>query len=94
MFIFLPPISLKYLVFDLLTVLLAFLLTDIVFSWLPGTKIRNGKFYQVARFVRNVSDPICRPIRQVLPPPRRTGNLDFAPMIAMMLIQAIRNALL
>jgi uncharacterized protein YggT (Ycf19 family) len=94
LFVFLPPVSLRYLMFDLLTILLAIMLTDIVFSWLISARTRLGKFYSVAKFVRSVSDPLCNPVRRVLPHPSRTGNMDFAPMVVMMLVQAIRNALL
>ncbi len=94
MFVFLPPISVKFIIFDALTILLIVILADIIMSNLVAFKVKMGKMYRTLRALRSITDPMCNPIRRMLPSPSRMGNLDFAPMILMMIIQAVRNALL
>ena len=52
-----------------------------LFSWFdPGMKTMVG------RLLRDVTEPIIAPIRQVMP---RMGMLDLSPIIALVLLQLI-----
>lgn len=57
----------------------------VVLSWLPlGSN-------PVSEFVIRLTDPILSPLRRVLP---RFGMLDLSPMIALLIIVAVQQAVL
>ncbi len=61
-----------------------------VMSWLISFNILNIKqpfIYQVWSSLNAVTEPVYRRIRQFLP---NTGGLDFAPIVALLAIMAIR----
>jgi YggT family protein len=70
----------------LANVLLVLIIVRVVLSWTNPT----GGGGLVA-FVYQVTEPILAPIRRVLPP---TGGVDWAPLIATLVIGAIAQALL
>lgn len=47
---------------------------------------RNRIVWSIADFLYRVTDPVLRPIRRVLP---ATGNIDFSPWVALLLIQLV-----
>ena len=90
---FVPLNSVQGLIYNLLSLLILVIFADILISNLIcfGAKISHrSRFVTV---VRGIADPIVNPLRRLLPNPARTGNLDFAPMIALVIIQAVRNSL-
>ena len=65
----------------LATILLLLLIARVVLSWTNPT----GGGGLVA-FIYQVTEPILAPIRRALPP---TGGIDWAPLIAMLLIGVV-----
>ncbi len=47
----------------------------------------------VAHFLRTVTEPVLRPVRQVLPP-WKTGGLDLSPLIVLIAIQFVERVIL
>lgn len=69
----------------LIDVYVVIILVRVVLSWLPVDHDQPW-----ARFIVDVTEPVVGPIRQVLPP---FGGLDFSPLVAMLLLQLVRNLL-
>ena len=61
------------------------ILVRVVLSWLPVDRDQAW-----ARFIVDVTEPLVGPIRRILPP---FGGLDFSPLVAMLLLQLMRNFL-
>ncbi len=55
----------------------------VILSFLP-----NYRFSQLGRVVYDISDPILRPIQNIMP---STGMLDFSPMIALILLTVLQQ---
>jgi len=53
--------------------------------------LRNRFAYSVAHFLDAVTRPVLRPFQRFIPP---LGGVDVTPIIALILIQAARSALL
>jgi len=64
----------------LCNVLTIIILLRVIVSWY--TSPANALF----RFLRRITEPILAPLRRIIP---RVGPLDFAPLVAIILIQAI-----
>lgn len=94
MFIFLPVDSVRHLAFDLLSLLMILIFVEIVISNIIAFGAKLSPFHPVVKTVRGIVDPIVNPIRRVMPPPYKTLNMDFSPMIALILIQVVRNWLI
>jgi YggT family protein len=72
-------------IFLLTTVLTLLILARVVISWVMPT---GGG--ELVAFVYSATEPILAPIRNLLP---RMGGLDLSPMIAILILQAIAQAL-
>ena len=57
-----------------------------VFSWLPPRARAN----EVYRFLYRITEPVLRPVRQVLP---AMGGVDFSPLLVMILLAVLARAL-
>jgi YggT family protein len=55
------------------TVLQILIFARVVISW-----IRPDPYHPVVKFIRDATDPMLRPIRQLLPP---MSGIDFSPII-------------
>ncbi len=44
----------------------------------------------LGRLLQEITDPVLRPIRQILPP---VSGIDFSPIVAMILIQVVKSVL-
>lgn len=77
-------------IFDVLNLLLTLysiiLILRVLISWMRLDPYTNP----IARFLYTVTEPLLEPIRSVLPP---TGMMDFSPMVALILIIALQQAL-
>ena len=65
-----------------------------VVSWLVAfdvINLRNRTVYSIVSFLDAVTRPILRPFQRFIPP---LGGVDITPIIAIIVIQAIRSALL
>lgn len=70
----------------LFTVLFFCILGSVIMSWIDP--MRN---YRISQILHEIVEPILAPIRKVLP---TIGMFDFSPIVAMFLLQLIRNILL
>lgn len=70
---------------NVIDVYVVIILVRVIISWLP---VDPGQPW--VRFIVDVTEPVVGPIRQVLPP---FGGLDFSPLVAMLLLQLVRNLL-
>ena len=52
-------------------------------SWFPNIDRSNPTVEMVVRFIFNVTEPILKPIRDLLP---RNSGVDFSPMIVLIII--------
>ena len=69
------------------TVLTIAIIVRALLSWFPNIDRRNP----LVDFVFTITEPVLAPIRSVMP---RGMMIDFSPMIAIVLIQAIARVLL
>ncbi len=58
------------------------LLARVLLSWFPNVDRNNP----IIRFVFDLTEPILRPVRSVLP---QTGMFDFSPLVVFLAIQVL-----
>ena len=68
------------LAFDVLYVLI---FLRVIMSWIPS--MQNNA---IGTFVREVTDPILKPIQKIIP---SGGGLDLSPIIAFLLLQLVQG---
>lgn len=61
------------------------LLLRVLISW-----FRLDPYNPIIRVLYSLTEPLLQPIRQLLPP---TGMVDFSPLVALLLLFAIRNVI-
>ncbi|HLJ55128.1 MAG TPA: YggT family protein [Chthonomonadaceae bacterium] len=66
---------------------------EVVFSYMFAFRSGLSPYHPAVRIVRSIVNPMLDPIRRLLPP-SRTGNLDFSPMILIMVLSLIRSLLI
>nr|WP_209947104.1 YggT family protein [Rhizobium halophytocola] len=69
------------------------LIASAIFSWLYAFNVINSgnRFvYSLGQFFFNVTEPVLRPIRRVLPD---LGGIDISPIIVLLIIFFIRQLL-
>lgn len=67
------------------------LIASAIFSWLFAFNVinsRNQFVDAVGRFLYNVTEPVLRPIRRVLPD---LGGIDLSPIVVLLLIFFLRT---
>jgi YggT family protein len=79
------PDSIITIIDYVLTILIFLTIARSLFSWIDPT-MRTP----VGRILRDVTEPIIAPIRQVVP---TAGALDFSPMIAVFVLIILRQVL-
>lgn len=86
------------MIFQLLDLVLGvaffIMIVHIIMSWLINFQVLNLSqplVYQIWDGLNRLLDPIYRPIRKVLPD---TGSLDLAPLVAFLIIIALRDIIL
>lgn len=85
--------------FQIISALLGLLeiviIASAVVSWLIYFQVINSRHPavgQIERFLWAVTRPVLRPIQKVIPP--LGGTVDISPVIALIVIEAARSALL
>ena len=69
------------------------LIASAILSWLVAFNIvnNNNQFvYRIIYFLHRLTDPLLRPIRQILP---NLGGIDVSPIILILALVFIRNLL-
>ena len=83
--------SLGLLLLQLLNLYFYLVLAMVILSWLVNFNIvntRNRLVYLIEDFLRKITEPVLRPIRQVLP---SIGGVDISPVILIFLIMFAQN---
>jgi len=84
-----------YQLLDLiLGVVFFIMLVHVIMSWLISFQILNLRqplVYQIWDGLNRLLEPVYRPIRRILPD---TGALDLAPLVAFIIVIALRNIVL
>jgi len=79
----------------LLSVYWIILLTRIILSWAMSLGWRppySGPLRMILDLIDNVTDPVLRPLRALLPPIRAGGvGLDLSPLIAFVILFVLRS---
>ena len=82
-----------YLVSPVISLLVFLIFVEVIFSWLVSFKImnlRNPMVAQIYQTVRMITEPILRPIRNILP---AMGGIDFSPIVALLGLGWLNNYL-
>jgi YggT family protein len=65
------------------------LIITALLSWFPSSN-GSGGLATVQRVLRTVTEPVLRPLRQIMPRPRVGGvGIDFSVLIAILLLEII-----
>ena len=67
------------------------LIASAIFSWLYAFNVinsRNQFVDAVGRFLFNITEPVLRPIRRIMP---NLGGIDISPIILLLIIFFIRS---
>lgn len=65
------------------------LLARIILSWVQAV-VHIDPYNPVVRFIYDMTEPVMRPFRQILPP---IGGLDLSPILLFMLLNWVANML-
>lgn len=71
----------------------ALVLVDVIISYLVAFRGSRISYHPIVRGVHSIVNPMLEPIRRILPPVK-TANLDFSPMILLIVLSVIRTLLL
>lgn len=76
-----------------LSILSLLIIAEVIVSWAIAFRIGGvSRFHPAVRWLRSVTNPILEPLRRMVPP-HRMGGVDISPMLAIVLIQVVQNAL-
>jgi YggT family protein len=80
------------IVVDLLQLYLVLIFVRIILSWFPVDPW--SKAFRYIRMLDRVTDPVLVPVRRVIPPLRIGGGaIDISPMIVLIVLEIVINAL-
>lgn len=80
-----PVIVLVQILLLLLDIYEIVLLLRVLISW-----FRLDPYNPIVRVLYDLTEPLLQPIRQILPP---AGMMDFSPLVAFLLLFAVRNVI-
>lgn len=81
-------VSPLYLVDLLLLIFIWAIVLSVVISWLRVARVNLPYYHPIIRGIEAAADLIVRPIRRSFP--TAGGGLDFAPMIALIILYIVR----
>ena len=84
--------SVPHLLGSVLWLLTLLILIDVVTTYMIQFGARLSSHHPFVRLVRRIVNPMLEPVRRALPP-YKTNNIDFSPMIVMMVLQLIAGFL-
>ena len=67
-------------------ILIMIILIRIILSWFP-----HNPYNPLIKIIYQISNPILNPLQNIIPP---IGGLDISPIIAIFIIQLIKNIIL
>lgn len=86
-------VSLYLLIDTVLGLFVWLLIASAVMSWLVAFNVvntHNRVVYMIGDFLYRVTEPVLRPIRNLLP---NMGGLDLSPIVVILLVFFVRNLL-
>jgi YggT family protein len=88
-----PLNPIAYLVLNILDVYKWIVIAAVIVSWLAAFNVineRNNFVRSLLRVLYNLTEPVFRPIRRLLP---AMGGLDLSPLIVLLIIATIQYAM-
>lgn len=77
------------LIHELISLYIWVLIITALLSWFPASS-GSGGLASVQRVLRAITEPVLRPLRQILPRPRLGGvGVDFSVLVAILLLEII-----
>ncbi len=78
---------------DLIGLYIWILIVSALLSWFPTNNPR-GALVGVKRFLARLTEPVLRPLRQIIPRPSIGGvGVDFSVMVAVIILIVINNVI-
>jgi len=71
-----------------------FIIISVILSWLIAFNVldtRNNFVYQIANMFHQLTEPLYRPIRNIMPD---LGGIDLSPLIVLVAIYALRVSII
>lgn len=79
------------LVHEVISLYIWVLIISALLSWFPTTN-QSGGLASTKRFLARLTEPVLRPLRQIMPRPRIGGvGIDFSVLIAVIGLEIINN---
>jgi YggT family protein len=79
------------LIHEIISLYILILFIAAALSWFPVSS-NNGSLAQIKRIFSSLTEPVLRPLRQILPRPRAGGvPIDFSVMVAIILLYLINR---
>ena len=66
------------------------ILIDALLSWVPQY---NETVYKIRRFLNKFTEPVTNPVRKLISPLTNRIMIDFTPVVAIIVIEIVRNLL-
>jgi YggT family protein len=86
--------AVAWLIDAVFQIAIVLLLAQVILSWLVHfnvVNVRNPFVNAVGRFLYQITEPILRPIKRVVPP---LGGIDISPLILLLLLGFLRILIL
>lgn len=86
-------VAIAWLISTVINLLIFIIIAQAILSWLVAfnvVNVRNGFVYNVVKFLDQVTDPLLRPLRRVIP---SFGGIDITPVILLLGLQFLRIVL-
>ena len=84
-------LALNYVVLAVLDLAWWLIIISAIFSWLVAfgvVDMRNGFVAQVGQFLYQITEPMLRPVRRIIPP--IGGTIDISPIVVLIAITALQ----
>lgn len=86
--------ALIWLIDTVVDIAIVLLIAQVILSWLVAFNIANPRHpfvYGVGRFLFQITEPLLRPIRRILP---TFGGIDLSPLVLVLIMAAARMFLI
>jgi YggT family protein len=67
-------------------------LARVIISWLPLVNVRVPTYHPLVIFIKQVTEPLLRPFRRLLPP-SKTSGLDVSPLFLLFAVSLVQQFL-
>ncbi len=75
--------SVYFLLSSAVDILVFLILVDVILMWIPSV----DRWHPIVLTLRKITRPLYAPFQKMLPA-SKTGNIDFSPLIVVLLLQA------